>query len=79
MIIQKVFKLTWTTSSIRLTSKTPGTKPAPIPWILWGPEHSQWQIEYYPQRKTKVIDLNHRALFEIKTVKTMSTIWRKTK
>lgn len=25
------------TSSIKLTSKTPGIKPAPIPWILCGP------------------------------------------
>lgn len=31
------FKFTWTTSSMRLTSKTPGMKPAPIPWILCGP------------------------------------------
>mmetsp|Transcript_15667 Transcript_15667/g.28246 ORF Transcript_15667/g.28246 Transcript_15667/m.28246 type:complete len:285 (-) Transcript_15667:326-1180(-) len=28
---------TGTTSSIKSRSKTAGTKPAPIPWILWGP------------------------------------------
>ena len=25
------------TSSIRARSRLPGTKPAPMPWILWGP------------------------------------------
>ena len=29
--------LTVTTSSRRPTSRILGTKPAPIPWILWGP------------------------------------------
>ena len=24
-------------SSRRLTSRLPGMKPAPMPWILWGP------------------------------------------
>lgn len=28
---------TWMTSSMILVSSTPGTKPAPIPWILCGP------------------------------------------
>lgn len=28
---------TWMTSSISFVSSTPGTKPAPMPWILWGP------------------------------------------
>lgn len=53
MIIHKLFKLTWMTSSIRLTSKTPGTKPAPIPWILWGPEHLQQQIANYQQHRKR--------------------------
>ena len=30
-------KLTWTVSSSKSTFKTPGIKPAPIPWILCGP------------------------------------------
>ena len=38
-IVQKLLRLTWTTSSRILTSNTPGTKPAPIPWILCGPGH----------------------------------------
>lgn len=40
---------TWKTSSRRLTSRTPGTKPAPRPWILCGPELGQTAATWWCQ------------------------------